>query len=118
MVWENKKTVPMLPSFIFHDHRLYAMKEDGILQCLEAATGKLLWKQRLDGAYSASPVIAEGRIYFLAEDGTTTVIDAGPEFKVLATNPLGDTCQASMAVSDGQFFIRTKTSLYCIGAEK
>ena len=57
LVWEFKKAVPTIPSFAFHDHRLYTIKEDGILQCFEAATGNVLWKQRLEGHYDASPVV-------------------------------------------------------------
>ncbi|HZL35371.1 MAG TPA: PQQ-binding-like beta-propeller repeat protein [Tepidisphaeraceae bacterium] len=119
LVWQTKKGVPTIPSYLFHDHRLYAMKEDGVLQCFEAATGKLLWKHRLEGTrYEASPVYADGKIYLLDEDAMTMVIDAGPTFKSLALNPLGGHCQASMAVSNGHFFIRTKDQLWCIGAGK
>jgi hypothetical protein len=66
-------------------------------------------------SFSASPVSAHGRIYFLADNGETTVIEAGPEFKVLARNSLGERVQASMAISEGNLFIRTVTNLYCIG---
>jgi outer membrane protein assembly factor BamB len=118
LVWEFKKAVPTIPSYAFHDHRLYTIKEDGMLQCFEAATGKLLWKQRMEGHYAASPVVADGKIYLLSEEGTTTILDGGPELKVLADNALGEKCQASMAVSDGQFFIRTKEHLYCIATLK
>jgi outer membrane protein assembly factor BamB len=116
LLWEWKKAVPTIPSFVFHDHRLYTLKEDGILQCFEAATGKLMWKERLEGHYDASPILADGRIYLLSEEGMTTVISDGPEFKILANNDLNETCQASIAVSQGQFFIRTQRHLYCIGA--
>ena len=61
------------------------------------------------------PLFAEGRIYFLGDSGETTVIEAGPEFKVLARNPLGEKVQASMAVSQGHFFIRTEKTLICVG---
>lgn len=117
LVWELKKGVPTIPSYAFHDHRLYTLKEDGILQCLEPTTGKLLWKKRMEGHYSASPVVADGRIYFLSEEGTTTVIDDGPELKILAENPLNEPCQASMAISDGKLFIRTRNHLYCLGSK-
>jgi hypothetical protein len=60
-------------------------------------------------------VYAGGKIYFLSEEGETTVIQPGPEFKVLARNPLREKCQASMAVSQGRLFIRTDKNLFCIG---
>ena len=67
------------------------------------------------GDYSASPVFADGKIYCLSEEGVTTIIEAGPKFKVLARNDLKDRCLASMAVSSGQLFIRSKEHVYCIG---
>ena len=84
----------------------------------QAATGKLLYKQRLEGHYGASPVVAEGKIYLLSEEGTTTILRTGPEFKVLANNELNEKCEASMAVSDGQLFTRTKDHLFCIENKK
>lgn len=118
LLWEWKKGVPTIPSFIFHDHRLYTIKEDGILQCFEAATGKVLWKERLEGHYAASPVIGDGRIYFLSEEGVTTVISDGPDFQILANNDVAEKCAASMAVSQGQFFVRSKEHMICIGTPK
>ena len=82
---------------------------------MKAATGEIVWQQRLGGNFSASPVAAEGRIYFLADDGLTTIIEAGDEFKILAKNPIGERVQASMAVSGGQLFIRGERHLYAIG---
>jgi outer membrane protein assembly factor BamB len=67
------------------------------------------------GNYSASPVAGAGRIYFLSDAGETAVVQSGPEFKVLARNPLDEKAQASMAVSGGTMFIRTLERLYCIG---
>ncbi len=116
LVWEEKKAVPMIPSFAFFNHMLFTVKEDGIAQCLDAKTGNVLWKQRLDGHYEASPVVAEGRIYYLSDDAVTTVISADRQFKSLAQNPLHEHCQASMAISNGKFYIRTQGHLYCIAA--
>ena len=70
---------------------------------------------RLPGNYCASPVAADGKVYFLSEQGDTTVAEAGPKLKVIATNSLGEKCQASPAISQGQIFIRTEKNLYCIG---
>jgi hypothetical protein len=72
------------------------------------------WKERLGGTYGASPVLAEGRLYFLAEDGSTTVIAADRKFKQLAKNSLEGLCKASPAISDGRIFIRSQGSLFCI----
>jgi hypothetical protein len=91
--------------------------DGGIATCLKAATGEIVWQERVGGNFSASPVFAEGRIYFLGDNGETTIIEAGPEFKVLAKNPLGEKVQASMAIAQGRIFIRTEKSLFCIGGK-
>ncbi len=96
---------------------IYILNDRGILWCRDAKTGAEIWgSQRVrSGTYSASPVIADGKLYVTSEDGITTVLDAGPGFKVLAENDLTDYTLSSAAVSDGQIFIRTQGYLYCIG---
>ena len=81
----------------------------------DAATGDVLWRERLGGRYSASPVWAEDRIYFLSEKGETVVIRCGPEFEVIARNKLEEKCCASPAVSQANIFIRSENNLFCIG---
>jgi outer membrane protein assembly factor BamB len=116
LVWEQRRSLPRIPSFLFLEPHLYTITEGGVAMCLEAATGRIVWQERVGGNYSASPVAADGRIYFLADDGLTTVIEAAPEFRVLARNPLDEKAQASMAVSGGRLFIRAAEQLYCIAA--
>ena len=89
--------------------------ETGVAKCLEAATGKVLWRQRLGGKFSASPVWADGNVYFLAENGRMTVVRDGPAFQLVARNELGEKCCASPALSQGNLFLRTEDALYCIG---
>ena len=95
---------------------LFLVTETGVAKCLKAATGEEIWRERLRGKHSASPIWAEGRIYFLSENGKTTVIEAGPELKILAENELNEKCCASPAVSNKQLFIRSEHNLFCIGA--
>jgi len=97
---------------------LFLITESSVAKCLTAATGEVLWRQRLGGRFSASPVWADGRIYFLSEKGETVVIEAGPEFKVLARNKLEEKCCASPAVSQGNIFIRSRSNLFCVGKSK
>lgn len=113
-VWEQKKAVPMIPSPLLADHLLYSIKEDGTLLCLDDTDGRIIYRQRLEGTYDASPLYVDGKIYFLSDDGNTTVIEAGREFRQLAYNELHEPCQASMAASNGRLFIRTRDNLYCI----
>jgi outer membrane protein assembly factor BamB len=85
--------------------------------CLDAKTGQEIWgQQRIAAAsYSASPVLADGKIYITSEDGLTSVVKAGPKFELLAENKLDEYTLSSPAVSDGQIFLRTAKHLYCIG---
>jgi outer membrane protein assembly factor BamB len=115
LLWQQRKGLPKVPSMLYVKPHLFAVSDAGIATCMKAATGEVVWQERIRGNYSASPVFAENRVYFLADDGTTTVVEAGPKFKVLAENPLGEKVQASMAVSHGQCFIRSTRNLYCIG---
>ena len=114
IVWEQKRAVPTQPSLLYHDGLLYTIKENGIALCMDGKTGEVVWQQRMEGTYSASPVFAAGRIYFLAENGNTTMIEPGRAFKELGVNPLEGHCQASPAISNGRMFIRSDKHLFCI----
>jgi outer membrane protein assembly factor BamB len=117
VVWEAKRDVPMIPSAVYVKPNLFVVTEGAVALCLEAATGKVRWQERLGGNFSASPVYADGHVYFLSEQGDTTVVKAAAEFVRVARNRLGEPCQASMAVSGGHLFIRTANHVFCIGAK-
>lgn len=114
--WERKGVMPKVPSMLVHEGLLYAVTDAGMASCLDATTGEIVWTQRLGRAYSASPVYAAGRVYFVGDNGETTVVAAGREFKLLATNPIGERVQASPAISGGRILIRTERNLFAIGA--
>jgi outer membrane protein assembly factor BamB len=116
IAWEQKKGVPSLASLLYVKPYLYSVTDAGVVTCFEAATGDIVWQERIGGKHSSSPIYADGKIYFLSEaEGETTVIAAGGEFKVLARNTIGEKCKASMAASQGNLFIRTERSLLRIG---
>ena len=114
-VWTYRKGVPTTPSVLTVGEEVYFVSDGGIATCLDAATGKLHWSERLEGGFSASPVSAEGRIYFQNETGTGFVVKAGPTFELIARNPLGERTLASYAVVDGALFIRSEARLWKIG---
>jgi outer membrane protein assembly factor BamB len=118
IAWTQQRAAPLTPSPLLVDDVLYTVSDIGIAAALDARTGVPHWQQRLGGNYSASPVSADGRIYFLSEEGLTTVIAPGTEFRVLARNQLDGTTLASMAVSGGSIFVRSDRYLYRIGARK
>lgn len=116
IAWEQTRGVAAMPSLLYVEPFLYSISRDNILYCIEAKTGEIVWRERLNGNHWASPVYADGRIYILSEEGRTVVLRPGAEYLEIASNELNETCFASMAVSDGQFFIRSDKHLYCIGA--
>ncbi len=115
VAWRVTDEVPHVPSLLYVSPRLYSITEAGIVNCRQGATGERLWRQRLAGKFSASPVYADGKVYFLSEKGRATVVEEGPEYKVVAENELDETCCASPAISQGNIFLRTEKALYCIG---
>jgi outer membrane protein assembly factor BamB len=120
VVWHEKKVparkASYVPSPIAHGGRFFLVSDGGFASCFEAQTGKRLWMQRLGNHHSASPVSAAGYLYFVADDGVTFVLKAGPTFDLVSQNEIGEECYASPAVSQGQLFLRTLHHLCCIGA--
>jgi len=110
-----ERGAPFTPSPLVVGDEFYMVSDIGVASCLDAATGKTIWQQRMPGNYSASPIFADGRIYFLSEEGVATVIAPGKEFRKLGSNTLDGTTFASIAVSQGSLFIRSETHLYRIG---
>jgi outer membrane protein assembly factor BamB len=113
--WRFKsKDVPTTPSPVMVDDLLYMMGNRGALTCLEAETGKSVWRERLGGNYIASPIQVGDRIYCFSITGKAAVISAGRTFEKLAENELAEGCMASPAVVDDALILRTKTHLYRI----
>lgn len=115
VAWKFSENTPDTCCPVLWDRWLFVISDSGIAQCLAADTGELLWKERLRGKYKASPVAADGRVYFLNTEGLATVVAASGEFRVLAENQLDDDTIASPAISAGHIFVRGRTHLYCIG---
>jgi outer membrane protein assembly factor BamB len=94
----------------------------GVVTCYDAEDGHIYWKERLPGKYSASPIAANGLAYFLNEDGKTSVVAPGPKLKIVAENSLpsgqDEIFRASITPSDGRLFLRSTTTLYCVGSSR
>ncbi len=108
---------PDVPTPVTDGKYFYIVKDNGVMYCLDAKTGAEVYaSQRIKtGTYSASPVLADGKIYVTNEEGVTSVIAAGPKFEILAENPLNDYTLSSPAISDGRIYIKTSGHLYAIG---
>ena len=117
-LWRYQKTLPNTPSPLFYKDTLYLMKESGILTSLDPANGAVLKQGRLreaPGDYYSSPVAADGKIFTISEEGKVTVLKAGGDWEVLATNDMDDICHATPAIAGGKIYLRTRNTLYCFG---
>ena len=114
VAWRLTRGVPSKPSVLLVDDLLFMTTDAGVASAVEAKTGAVVWTGRIGGTHSASPVAADGRVYFFSEDGTTIVVEAGRTFKVLAENHLGDGFMASPAIDGKAFIVRSRTHLYRI----
>jgi outer membrane protein assembly factor BamB len=102
-------------SLVLYEGLLYLTNDVGVLTCADAKTGERVWQTRLDGVFFASPVAADGKIYFASQTGETLVVKAGRAPAILARNDLGERLVASPAISDGQIFLRSDGRLFAIG---
>lgn len=112
IAWEVARGGPNTPSLLLIDDLLYFVSDNGIASCVEADTGEKVWTERLGGNFSASPTFADGRIYWLNEDGGCTVTTAGRQFRKLAFNQLPGATLASPAISGGAIYLRTDSKLF------
>jgi outer membrane protein assembly factor BamB len=119
VAWHHKKLSPKeasyVPSPIAAAGHFFVVSDLGYLTCLDAQTGDKLWMEKLGRHHSASPVLADGHLYFADDSGVMWVLKAGSKFEVVAKNELGEECYASPAISHGHIFIRGLNHLYCIG---
>jgi outer membrane protein assembly factor BamB len=118
ILWQYAKGTAYVPSPILYNDYLYLTTDRGILTCLDAKTGKVIYeggRVPIPATFTASPVAFDGKILLTSEDGDTFIIKAGPQHEVLRTNSLDEPVYASPALADGKIFIRGEKNLYCIG---
>ncbi len=117
IVWSYDRGGAYMQTPIVYGDYLYSCRDNGVLSCYKTDTGERIYEKRLGrgaAGFTASPVAANGKIYFTSEIGDVYVIKAGPEFKVLATNLMGDICMATPAISEGTLFFRTRNHLIAV----
>ena len=110
----------MITPIVYGDY-LYNAKNNGALSCYNARTGERMYQTRLGSGtsgFTASPVAGDGKVYFASEDGDVFVVKAGPAYELLATNPMGDVCMASPALSKGVIYFRTKSHVVAVAAAR
>ena len=112
VAWKHRGNVPTRASVLLHGELIYMVDDGGIASCLDAKTGKKVGGKRIGGEYSASPLFADGRIYFFSQDGKTTAIEPGPEMKVVGESKLDEGFMGTPAVSGRALILRTKSHVY------
>ena len=118
IAWSKKRGGPYLPTPVVYGDYLYTCANNGLLTAYHARTGERIYQQRIGdkgGAYSASPVAADGKLYFTSEDGEIHVVKAGPKYELLATNPMGEVLMATPAISEGMLIVRGLKDVFGIG---
>ena len=115
VVWQVSTGAPYISSLVYDGGLLYMANDVGALTAVDAATGAKVWQERVDGIFSASPVAAGGKVYFVSETGETIVVRSGRQPAIIAKNDIGERLIASPAVSNGQIFLRSDGQLFCVG---
>jgi outer membrane protein assembly factor BamB len=115
LVWQVNTGAPYISSLVYDAGLLYMANDVGAITAVDAATGQKVWQERVDGIFSASPVAADGKIYFASETGETIVLRSGRPPRILARNDVGERLIASPAISNGQIFLRGDDRLVAIG---
>lgn len=116
LLWKLKQ-VADCPTPTIHNGLVYSVRDDGVGTCVDLETGHRVWRSRIGGLrYQASPVVADGKVYFLSLEGRCTVIKEGPKFEVIATNDIPGDFYATPAISDGMIFLRDRGRVYAVAA--
>jgi outer membrane protein assembly factor BamB len=112
------KSLPMVPTPLLKDGRLFLWGDDGVVSCLRVATGGTVWRERVKGGFYASPVWVDGHLYNVSKTGDVVVLVAGDEFEILHRIPLGKPSYATPAVADGVMYLRTSSHLFSLGGPR
>ncbi|UCF17366.1 MAG: PQQ-binding-like beta-propeller repeat protein, partial [Phycisphaerales bacterium] len=117
VAWGIQRGIPETPSLLYHRGRLYLLRDGGLLTCLEASTGKELYRQKIGaaGQYTASPIAAGDKVVVASVRGVVTLIQAGDKLKVLARNDFAERIYATPAIADNKMYLRTTDHLYALG---
>ncbi|HKO62880.1 MAG TPA: PQQ-binding-like beta-propeller repeat protein, partial [Pyrinomonadaceae bacterium] len=119
IAWSKKRGGPYMPTPVVYGDYLYTCSNQGVITAYNAKTGERIYQERVGGkggAFTASPVASDGKIYLSSEDGDVFVVKAGPKYELLATNPVGEVLMATPAISDGLVIVRSTKHVYAFGA--
>jgi outer membrane protein assembly factor BamB len=117
VIYEVTKDVPMVPTPLVKDGRLFLWSDSGLVTCLKAASGETIWRERVRGPFYGSPVWVSGRLYCIAQNGDVVVLAATDTFELLSRVPLGEKSYATPAVAGGVMYLRTQSQLFSLGGQ-
>ena len=113
LVWELRRGIPEIPSPVYHKNRIYMVRDGGLLTCVDATDGKVIYRERMDapGQYAASPIIADNHLYCISQQGVVSVIQLGDTLEIKAQSKLPEKCNATPAISNNTIYIRTQNTI-------
>lgn len=118
VAYKITRHAPYVPTPVANGDLVFLFYDRGFVTCIEAANGTVVWHERVNAAFSGSPVVAGDKLYCIDEKGTVIVLAASRQFKELGRNPLGEPSRATPAISDGRMFLRTVSHLFCVGSKQ
>jgi outer membrane protein assembly factor BamB len=118
VAYQVKQSAPYVPTPIARGDRLFLWNDKGIVSCVEAGTGRSLWRERVEGDFSGSPICIRDRLYAISEAGEVVVVAAADRFELLGRTALGEESKSTPAVAGGRLYLRTESRLFSLGGKK
>jgi outer membrane protein assembly factor BamB len=118
VAYDVRRQAPYVPTPVAKDGLLFLWSDKGVVSCLRADSGAVLWQERVGGNYSGSPVIAGDHLYCIDEEGVVVVLAAGETYRLLGKNPLGEASRSTPAIADDRLYLRTESQLFSVGGRK
>jgi outer membrane protein assembly factor BamB len=112
------RQAPYVPTLVIKGDLGFLWSDNGIVTCMDVATGEQHWQKRVGGNFSGSPVIAGDKVYCIAEDGEVYVIAASKEYQLLGKTPLGEDSRSTPAIANGRIYFRTYSHVICVGSDR
>ena len=113
-----KKSASYVPTLVAKDGLLFMFNDKGVVSCLELQTSEFIWQERVSRGFSGSPVMGDGKLYVIDDDGTVHVLAAARQYQLLSSNPLGEPTRSTPAIAGGRLYFRTLSHLVSVGGKK
>lgn len=115
--YTRDKIIPYVPTPVVYEGHLYLWGDNGVVSCVNVASGENVWTERIGGNYSGSPICIDGKLYCISEEGEVVVIDASPTYNLYGKSPLGDPSHSTPSVANGKLYLRSFHRLSCLSAK-